>query len=85
MGELWIGNVEASTTDDEIRDFLCNYGFPRADSIQRVPGTGTHPAAVVNFESVEPHVLRTFQPRIHNMFWKNHTLVVQVVPERNEP
>jgi hypothetical protein len=29
-------------------------------------------------------VLRTFQPRIHNMFWKNRTLMVQVVPERNE-
>ena len=84
MGDLWLGNVEESTTDDEIRQFLCNYGFPPFDSIQRVAGTGEHPAAVVTFNSIEPHVLRTFQPRIHNMFWKNHTLVAQVVPERNE-
>ena len=47
-------------------------------------GTGEHPAAFMSFDSVEPHVLRTFQPRIHNMFWKNRTLVVPVMPERNE-
>lgn len=47
-------------------------------------GTGERPAAVVTFDSVEPHVLRKLQPRIHNMYWKNRTLVVQVMPERNE-
>jgi hypothetical protein len=84
MGDLWMGNVEESTTDDEIKEFLCRYGFPPFDSVQRVTGTGEHPAAVVTFDSIEPHVLRTFQPRIHNMFWKNRTLMVQVMPERNE-
>jgi RNA recognition motif-containing protein len=84
MGDLWVGNVDESTTDEEIRDFLCKYGLPRSDSIERVAGTGDRPAAVVRFDAVEPHVLRTFQPRIHNMFWKGHKLVVQVMPERNE-
>ncbi|WP_250519192.1 RNA-binding protein [Caballeronia sp. ATUFL_M1_KS5A] len=84
MGDLWVGNLEESTTDEEIREFLCRYGFPLSDSIKRVTGTGDRPAAVVRFNSVEPHVVRTFQPRIHNIFWKNHKLVVQVMPERNE-
>ncbi|SAL13571.1 hypothetical protein AWB71_00417 [Caballeronia peredens] len=84
MADLWVGNVEESTTDDEIRQFLCTYGFPPFDSIKRVPGTGERPAAVVSFDTVEAHVLRTFQPRIHNMFWKDRTLVVQVMPGRNE-
>ncbi|WP_250474957.1 RNA-binding protein [Caballeronia sp. GAFFF1] len=84
MSDLWLGNVEPNTTDDEIREFLCRYGFPAFDAIERVPGTGERPAAVVSFHSLEPHMLRTLQPRIHNMFWKDRTLVVQVMPERNE-
>jgi hypothetical protein len=84
MGELWLGNVDTDATDDEIRQFLCNYGFPPFDSLQRIPGTGERPAVVVNFDSVESHVLRTLQPRIHNLFWKNRTLMVQVMPERDE-
>lgn len=27
MGELWLGNVDESATDDEIKEFLCRYGF----------------------------------------------------------
>jgi RNA recognition motif-containing protein len=84
MGDLWLGNVDEDTTDDEIREFLCKYGFPSFDSIKRVPGTGERPAAVVTFDSVEPHVLRRFQPRLHNMLWKDRKLVVQVMPERHE-
>lgn len=84
MSELWLGNVDASATDDDIRDFLCRYGFAPYDSIKRVTGTGARPAAVVTFDSVDANVLRALQPRIHNTFWKNRTLVVQVVPERNE-
>lgn len=84
MGDLWLGNVEDGTTDDEIRQFLCNYGFPLADSLERIEGTGARPAVLVSFNSIEPHILRTMQPRIHNLFWKNRTLTVQVMPERDE-
>ena len=37
MGDLSIVNVDESTTDDETRQFLCNYGFPPHASIQRCP------------------------------------------------
>jgi hypothetical protein len=84
MGELWLGNVAEETTDEEIRGFLCKYGFPSFDSIRRVAGTGDRPAVVVTFDNVEGHVLRRFQPRLHNMFWNDRQLVAQVLPERNE-
>jgi RNA recognition motif-containing protein len=29
MADLWVGNVEESTSDDEIREFLIKYGFKR--------------------------------------------------------
>ena len=84
MADLWVGNIESDTTDQEINDFFCRYGFPPFDTIQRVEGTGEHPAVVLRFNDVESHVLRSLQSRVHNMFWKNRTLVVQVVPERDE-
>lgn len=84
MGELWLGNIEDDTTDDEIRQFLCNYGFPQFDSLRRIEGTGERPAVLVSFDAIEPYVLRTMQPRINNLFWKNRTLTVQVMPERDE-
>lgn len=84
MAELWLGNVENGTTDEEIRTFLCQYGFPPFDTIRRVEGTGARPAAVLGFNEVGSHVLQSLQPRVHNVFWKNRTLVAQVVPERDE-
>ncbi|TCG06714.1 hypothetical protein BZM27_24480 [Paraburkholderia steynii] len=84
MAELWVGNVEADTTDDEIREFFCRYGFPSFDTIKRVEGTGERPAVVLGFDAVESHVLRALQSRVHNIFWKGRTLVVQVVPARDE-
>lgn len=84
MADLWIGNIEPNTTEDEIKDFLCRYGFPPFDTIERVEGTGERPAVVLGFNGVEPHVLRTLQPRVHNMFWKSRALVVQVMPGRDE-
>jgi hypothetical protein len=84
MAELWMGNIESDASDEEIRTFLCSYGFPPFDTIQRVSGTGARPAVVLGFNDVGAHVLRKLQPRVHNMFWKKRTLTVQVMPERDE-
>jgi hypothetical protein len=84
MADLWIGNIEDDATDDEIRQFLGRYGFPAFDTIQRVSGTGTRPAVVLGFKDVSSYALRALQPRVHNMFWKNRTLMVQVMPDRDE-
>lgn len=84
MADLWIGNVEADTSDDEIKNFLVKYGFPPFDQIERHPGTGARPAVVLTFDDIPPDALRNLQSRIHNMFWKNRAIVVQVMPERDE-
>ncbi|SAL60762.1 hypothetical protein AWB67_02970 [Caballeronia terrestris] len=84
MAELWIGNVADDTSDEEIKEFLIRYGFPAYDEIQRVPGAGSRPAVLLTFNNVEPHSLRSLEGRIHNLFWKNRTINVNVVPPREE-
>jgi len=84
MAHLWVGNVEDDTSDDEIREFLVRYGFPPFDEIQRYSGTGTRPAVVLTFNDTSCDALRSLQPRIHDMFWKDRTIVVQVMPEHDE-
>ena len=82
MAQLWVANVEIDTTDDEIKTFLCGYGFPPFDTIERVAGTGTRPAVVLGFDDVSMHALRHLQPRVHTVFWKDRTLTVHVIVER---
>jgi hypothetical protein len=84
MANLWIGNVDASATDDEIREFLIGYGLPPFDTIQHIEGTGARPAVLLGFNDVDHYALRSLQPRIHNLFWKNRVITVQVMPERDE-
>jgi len=84
MAELWVGNIDHDASDQEIKDFFCRYGFPPFDTIQRVEGTGDRPAVVLGFNAAATHVLQSLQPRVHNIFWRNRTLVVQVMPERDE-
>jgi hypothetical protein len=82
MADLLVGNVDADVSDDDIVAFLQRYGFPAFDGIERVPGTGARPSVVLTFSGVSPATLRTLQPRIHNMIWRNRTLTVQVMPTR---
>jgi hypothetical protein len=80
MADLWIGNVEADTSEAELKEFLERYGFPPFDGIQLMPGTGERPAVVLTFSNVEAEALRMLQPRVDNLFWKNRTITVQVMP-----
>ncbi|MFM0501596.1 RNA-binding protein [Paraburkholderia caffeinilytica] len=84
MTDLWVGNVEDDTPDEEIREFLVRYGFPSFDEILRVEGTGTQPAVVLSFNAASPEALRSLQPRVHNLFWKSRTIVVHVMPEHGD-
>jgi hypothetical protein len=84
MSELWVSNIQKETSDDEIKQFLCGYGFPSFDWIQRIDGTGERPAALLGFNNVQGYALRSLQPRVHNLFWKSRTVTVQVLPERDE-
>ncbi len=86
MASLWLTNLPADVTDDEIAGWLEKYGFPRCDGIERVPGDGSRPGAIVSFADVEEEVLRRLQPRIDGVFVRNKTIRANVAPPpRAEP
>jgi hypothetical protein len=84
MAALLINHIEDSTSDEDVREFLCKYGFPSFDEIERVPGDGSRPAVLVTFNDRSAAALRTLLPRIHQMYWKNHTITALVLREPSE-
>jgi len=78
MARLWIGNIEENTTDEELQELLTKYGFPKFDTVERVAGDGSRPAAIFTFSTASPEGLALLAPRIHDLFWKKRKLVVQV-------
>jgi len=79
MARLWIGNIEDNTTDEELQGLLTKYGFPNFNSIERVAGEGSRPAAIFTFDGASPEALSLLVPRIHDLFWKHRKLTVQVM------
>jgi hypothetical protein len=75
---LWMANVEANVTDQEIQLFMTKYGFPPVNRFLRVEGSGSQPGVLLTF-LVHPEALRRLQPRIQHMFWKCRTIDVQVL------
>jgi hypothetical protein len=84
MAIFWVANVETDTTDNEIMEFLCGYGFPRFDTIERLAGTGRSPAVLLGFDNVGANLLRHLQPRVHAVFWKGRTLTAHVIVQHKE-
>jgi hypothetical protein len=84
MADLWIGNLEPDTSEDEIKEFLAKYGFPAFDAIHNAPGTGARPAVVLTFNDVSEVGLRQLQSRVHDVFWKGRAIVVQVMPPKRQ-
>jgi hypothetical protein len=84
MAELWMGNVGDDATDEEIKELLVKYGFPPFDEIQRVPGSGSHPAVLLTFHDTEAQALRSLEPRIQHLFWKDRSLNVAVTTTRED-
>jgi len=80
MANLWLSNLPADVTDEEISGWLEKYGFPPCDEITRVPGDGSRPAAVVAFADVDEETLRRLQPRINGVFVRSKTISAQVAP-----
>ncbi len=79
MARLWIGNIAPGTSDDELKALLVKYGFPAFDAIQHVPGDGSRPAVLLTFEGADDSALRQLQGRVHNLFWKDRKLMVEVM------
>jgi hypothetical protein len=81
MAQLMLGNIDEGATDEEIRAFLDKYGFPACQKIERVPGDGTRPAALVTFEGCDAAILNELRPRIHEIYWKMHKVNAMVLTE----
>jgi len=81
MAELLLGNVESGASDDEIKALLVKYGFPPFDGIEHISGDGSQPAVLLTFKDTSPDILRTLQPRIQNLFWKNRRIRADVMTE----
>jgi len=79
MAELFLDNVDSDVSNEEIREFLVRYGFPRFDAIEHVSGDGAHPAVLLIFNDVPPEALHKLQPRIQNVFWKNRRINAMVM------
>lgn len=79
MARLWIGNIDETASDEELKDLLRKYGFPEPAEVERVPGDGSRPAAILTFEQVAPEGLQLLVPRVHDLFWKRRKLTVQVM------
>ena len=82
MTDLVMGNVEAGTSDEDIKAFLVKYGFPPFDAIEHMPGDGSRPAVLLTFKDAPPETLNSLLPRVQDMFWKNRKIHVHVVTER---
>ena len=74
---LWIGNIAPEVTDEELAEFVVKYGCPRPARIERVPGDGSRPAAVLAFEGDDGKAVSQAQLRLHGMYWKGRQLNVQ--------
>lgn len=81
MARLLLGNIEAGTSDDEVKAFLVKYGFPEFDDIQHVEGDGSRPAVLLTFRGVHPDGLHKLKERIHDMFWKKGRISAQILSD----
>lgn len=80
-----IGNLAPESTDEELKAFLVKYGFPPFDEIERYPGDGSRPAALLRFNGTLCLDLEPFAARVRGVFWKGRTLEIDVLPMLGEP
>ena len=76
--KLWIGNIAPDASDDELREFVGKYGIPEVVSIERVPGDGSRPAAVLEVAATTEVLMKVTQ-RLNGMYWKGRSLNVQAI------
>lgn len=74
---LWIGNIAPEATDEDLKAFVAKYGCPEPNRIERVPGDGSRPAAVLFFDQAPDKAVYDAQLRLHGMYWKGRQLFVQ--------
>jgi hypothetical protein len=76
--KLWIANLPAEASDEDLSAFLQKYGLPPCTSVVRVQGNGSRPGALVSFSGVELDALYEAAFRLDGLYWKSKALAVQV-------
>jgi hypothetical protein len=77
---IWIGNMAAGTTDEEIKALVKKYAPElECSEIQRVEGAGTHPGAMLRFTGATATQLSKLSLRLHGMYWKGSSLNCQTM------
>ena len=79
MMKLWMGNVDPTATDDEIREFLAKYTKLECSTLTRVPGDGSRPAVLLELTGATVSAIYEAQRRLDGMHWRKRTLLVSVL------
>lgn len=79
MTRMLLANVATETTDEEIRQFLAKYGFPSYSAIERLPGDGSRPSAMISFDEIDGAALDRLKSRIHEIHWKRRKISARVL------
>ena len=77
--KLWIGNVPAEVTSEELTALLHKYGGPAFDAMLKVPGDGSRPGVLLTFDSAGVEALHQLADRLDGVYWKRKGLAVQVM------
>ena len=78
--KLWIGNIAPGTSDEDVKAFIAKYAPAfTCTGITRVDGSGSRPAAILEFAEVPLAALETISMRLNGMYWKERELLVQVM------
>lgn len=75
MSRLWLTNVPAEATDEELRALAKKYS-PQLEclTLQREPGDGTRPAAFMTFNGGELGDVERLAERLNGLYWKDRKL-----------
>jgi hypothetical protein len=75
MSRLWLTNVPAEATDEELRELTKKYS-PQLEclTLQREPGDGTRPAAFLTFKGGELGDVERLALRLNGLYWKDRKL-----------
>ena len=77
--KLWIGNIAPEASDDDLRALLQKYGGAvEVLSIERAPGDGSRPAAMLEIAATSEALYQITQ-RLNGMHWKGRSLTVQAM------